>query len=87
MATFLSFLIFGLSICSLVFGIIILSHNKKERLNQIFFMAAIGSAVWGLGFLCLISMWRIQPLSGFVMLLFLFWIAFLILTLLRCLVW
>ena len=44
-------------------------------------------AVWGLGFLCLISMWRIQPLSGFVMLLFLFWIVFLILTLLRCLLW
>ncbi len=50
MATFLSFLIFGLSICSLVFGIIILTYNKKERLNQIFFMSAIGSAIWGLGF-------------------------------------
>ncbi len=50
MATLLSYIIFGLSICSLVFGIIILLNNKKEKLNQYFFMTALGSTIWGLGF-------------------------------------
>ena len=44
-------------------------------------------AVWILGLLCMLSMSRILPLSGFIMLLFLFWLSYLIFTLLRCLLW
>lgn len=50
MATFLSFLIFGLSVCTLICGLIILSNGRKEKLNIYFFLTALGSTIWGLGF-------------------------------------
>lgn len=50
MATLLSFIIFGLSICSFICGLIILLGNRKEKLNIYFFLTSIGSTIWGLGF-------------------------------------
>ena len=57
------------------------------RGNMLFAAVLCLTAVWLLGLLCLFSMGNMQPLSYFILFLFLFWLAYLIFTLLRCLLW
>lgn len=50
MALFLTFLIFGLSICSLVCAIVGLLDKNYTANYKYFSITAIGSTIWGLGF-------------------------------------
>lgn len=50
MGLLLSYLIFGLSIVSLILGFYYLRCNKNSELSKYYLIASIGSAIWGLGF-------------------------------------
>lgn len=50
----LSYLVFGISICCVVIGVLYLKNNSKTKRNNLFFGTVLGSFLWGIGYSLLI---------------------------------